>query len=105
MPWIHVNDWVRLFLWVVDGEDRSGTYNGTAPNPVTNGELSRALGRVLGRPAVVPVPKLAMKARFGSELGEVVTGGQRAVPRRALDGGFEFSNPEIEPALRDLLKR
>jgi uncharacterized protein len=105
MPWIHVNDWVRLFLWVVDGEGRSGTYNGTAPNPVTNGELSRALGRVLGRPAVVPVPKLAMKARFGSELGEVVTGGQRAVPRRALDGGFEFSNPEIEPALRDLLER
>jgi uncharacterized protein (TIGR01777 family) len=105
MPWIHVDDWVRLFLWVLDGEDRSGTYNGTAPNPVTNAEFSKALGRALGRPAVVPVPKLAMKARFGSELGEAVTGGQRVVPRRALDGGFQFRHPEIEPALRDLLGR
>jgi uncharacterized protein (TIGR01777 family) len=103
MPWIHVDDWVRLALWVLDGEDRSGTFNGTAPNPSTNAELSKTLGRVLGRPAIVPVPKLAMKARFGSELGEVVTGGQRAVPRRALDGGFEFAHPELEPALRDLL--
>jgi uncharacterized protein (TIGR01777 family) len=103
MPWIHADDWVRLVLWLLDGEDRSGTFNGTAPNPSTNAELSKALGRVLGRPAVVPVPKLAMKARFGSELGEVVTGGQRAVPRRALDGGFEFAHPELEPAFRDLL--
>ena len=105
MPWIHVDDWVRLVLWVFDGEDRAGTYNGTAPHPVTNAELSKTLGHVLGRPAVMPVPKLAMKLRFGSELGEVVTGGQRAVPRRALDAGFEFAHPELEPALRNLLDR
>jgi uncharacterized protein (TIGR01777 family) len=105
MPWIHVDDWVRLVLWVLNGDDRSGVYNATAPNPVTNADLSKALGRVLGRPAIVPVPKLAMKARFGSELGEVVTGGQRALPRRALDSGFEFAHPEVEPALRSLLGR
>ena len=58
-----------------------------------------------GRPAVMLVPKLAIKARFGGELGEVITGGQRAVPRRALDGGFEFAHPEVEPALRSLLDR
>jgi uncharacterized protein (TIGR01777 family) len=105
MPWIHLDDWVRLVLWVLDGEDRSGVYNATAPNPVTNAELSKALGKALGRPAVMPVPKLAIKARFGGELGEVITGGQRAVPRRALDGGFEFAHPEVEPALRSLLDR
>ena len=105
MPWIHVDDWVRLVLWLVDGGERSGVYNGTAPNPVTNAALSKALGRAVGRPAVVPVPKLAMKARFGSELGEVLAGGQRAIPRRALDEGFEFSHPELEPALRSLLGR
>ena len=92
-------------LWALDGEDRGGVYNAAAPNPVTNAELSKALGKALSRPAVLPVPKLALKARFGSELGEVITGGQRAVPRRALDDGFEFAEPEIEPALRDLLRR
>ncbi len=105
MPWIHVDDWVRLVLWLADGEDRAGTYNGTAPNPVTNAELAKALGRALGRPAVLPIPKLAMKLRFGSELGEVVAGGQRAIPRRALDAGFEFRYPDLDLALRDLLSR
>ena len=105
MPWVHVDDWVRLILWILDGADRSGTYNATAPNPVTNAELSKTLGRVLGRPAVMPIPKLAMKARFGSELGETVCGGQRAIPRRALDTGFDFAYPELEPALRNLLGR
>jgi uncharacterized protein (TIGR01777 family) len=105
MPWIHVDDEIRLLLWLLDGEERSGAYNSAAPNPVTNAEFSKTLGRVLGRPAIVPLPKLAMKARFGGELGEVVTGGQRVVPRRALDGGFEFAHPELEPALRNLLRR
>ena len=105
MPWIHVADEIRLLLWALDTDRASGTYNATAPNPVTNREFSKTLGRVLGRPAVVPVPKLALRARFGSELGEVAAGGQRTVPRRALDAGFEFRYPELEPALRDLLRR
>ncbi|MEK6273559.1 MAG: TIGR01777 family oxidoreductase [Actinomycetota bacterium] len=104
MPWIHVNDEVRLLLWALDTDGASGTYNATAPNPVTNREFSKALGRVLGRPAVVPVPKLALKARFGGELGEVAAGGQRTVPRRALDAGFKFRHPDLEPALSDLLR-
>jgi uncharacterized protein (TIGR01777 family) len=105
MPWIHVDDEVRLLLWALDTDGASGTYNATAPNPVTNREFSKALGRVLGRPAVIPLPKLALKARFGGELGEVAAGGQRTIPRRALDAGFEFRHPELEPALSDLLRR
>ena len=105
MPWIHVHDEVRLLLWALDTDQASGTYNAAAPNPVTNREFSKALGRVLGRPAVVPVPKLALRVRFGDELGEVAAGGQRTVPRRALDAGFEFRHPELEPALGDLLRR
>jgi uncharacterized protein len=105
MPWIHVDDEVRLLLWALDTDGASGTYNATAPNPVTNREFSKTLGRVLGRPAVVPVPKLALKARFGGELGEVAAGGQRTIPRRALDAGFEFHHPELESALNDLLRR
>jgi uncharacterized protein len=105
MPWIHVDDEVRLLLWSLDREPASGTYNATAPHSVTNREFSRVLGHVLRRPAMVPVPQLALKLRFGAELGEVVAGGQRAVPRRAVDDGFEFRHPELEPALRDLLRR
>jgi len=104
MPWIHVDDEVRLLLWALDTDGASGTYNATAPNPVTNREFSKALGRVLGRPALIPLPKLALKARFGGELGEVAAGGQRTIPRRALDAGFEFRHPELEPALGDLLR-
>jgi uncharacterized protein (TIGR01777 family) len=105
MSWIHREDEVRLLLWALENHATSGTYNATAPNPVTNREFSKTLGSVLGRPAVVPVPKLALKARFGDELGEVAAGGQRVLPRRALDAGFEFAHPDIEPALRDLLGR
>ena len=105
MPWIHAGDEVRLLLWALDTDRAAGTYNATAPNPVTNRQFSKVLGRVLGRPSVFPLPKLALKLRFGGELGEVTAGGQRAVPRRAVDDGFEFRHPELEPALRDLLRR
>jgi uncharacterized protein (TIGR01777 family) len=105
MPWIHVDDEVRLLLWALDSERVSGTYNAAAPHSVTNREFSKSLGRVLRRPAIVPVPELALKVRFGSELGEIAAGGQRVAPRRAVDDGFEFRHPELEPALRDLLSR
>jgi uncharacterized protein (TIGR01777 family) len=105
MPWIHIADEMRVLQWALDTEKATGTYNATSPNPVTNREFSRALGRALGRPAVLPLPKLALRLRFGEELGETVAGGQRVMPRRALDAGFEFTHPELEPALRDLLQR
>ncbi len=105
MSWIHAGDEVRLLLWALDTDRAAGAYNATAPNPVTNRQFSKALGRVLGRPSVFPLPKLALKLRFGGELGEITAGGQRVVPRRAVDDGFEFRHPELEPALRDLLRR
>jgi hypothetical protein len=100
MPWIVLDDEVRLILWVLDDDRVSGAINATGPNPATNAELSKALGRVLHRPAVFPVPKLAVTLLRGSELAETATGGQRVMPRRALDLGFEFRYPELEPALR-----
>jgi uncharacterized protein (TIGR01777 family) len=105
MSWIHREDELRLLLWALDNHEASGTYNATAPNPVANREFSKTLGRVLGRPAVVPVPKLALKARFGDELGEIAGGGQRVLPRRVIDAGFDFAHPDLEPAVRDLLGR
>ncbi len=101
MPWVSLADEVGLLLWALDNERAFGVYNACAPNPVTNREFSKALGRALGRPAVMPVPKLAVKVRLGAELGEVATGGQRAVPRRAEDEGYEFRFPEIDAAMKD----
>jgi uncharacterized protein len=76
----------------------------TAPAPVTNGELSRALGRVLHRPAVFPVPGFAVQLLYG-EMSSVVTTGQRVIPRRLTDSGYPFAHPELEAALRDVLGR
>jgi uncharacterized protein (TIGR01777 family) len=103
MPWISLPDEVGLMLWALDTDSASGAYNATAPNPVTNREFTKALGRALNRPAVLPIPKLALKLRLGAELGEVATGGQRAVPRRAQDEGYTFRLPEIDAALADTL--
>ena len=101
MPWISLPDEVGMLLWALDTEAASGVYNACAPNPVTNREFSKSLGRALGRPAVMPVPKFAVKARLGAELGEVATGGQRALPRRAQDAGYVFRFPEIDAAMLD----
>ena len=103
MAWITLADEVGLLLWALDTESVAGVYNATAPQPVTNREFSKALGRALGRPALVPVPKLAVKLRLGAELGEVATGGQRALPRRALDQGYSFRHPDIDSGLKAAL--
>ena len=97
MPWVHLDDVVGALLFLLDGG--SGTYNVTAPEPVTNKELSKALGRVLHRPAVAPVPALAVKALYG-EMAWIVTTGVRAVPKRLLEEGYTFRRPDLEDALR-----
>ncbi len=102
VPWVHVDDVVGAMLACVDENALSGPVNVTAPHPVTNGELARALGHALGRPAVLPVPGLAVKVLYG-EMAEMVTTGQRAIPARLREAGYEFRHPELEPALRDVL--
>jgi uncharacterized protein len=103
MSWIHIDDEVGILLWALDNEKVSGTLNATAPNPVTNRELSQAIGRALHRPAAMPVPGFALDLKFGREFGKVLRGGQRVVPRRALDLGYEFRYTEIDAALKSLL--
>jgi len=103
MSWIHVEDEVGILLWAVESERVGGVINSTAPEPVTNRELSKALGRALHRPAAMPVPGIALDLMYGSEFGAVLRGGQRVVPRRALDLGYEFKYPQLDQALTDLL--
>lgn len=104
VPWIHADDVVRAVLFCIDNEGAAGPLNFTAPEPATNKELSRALGRVLRRPAFAPVPAMAVKTLYG-EMASIVTGGVRAVPRRLSELGFTFERPQLEDALRDTTGR
>jgi hypothetical protein len=105
MPWIHRDDEVALILWALDTDEASGPFNSCAPSPVTNREFSTALGRALRRPAITPVPRLAVAAILGQEMAVAATSSIRAVPRRALDLGHRFRYDDVEAALRDLLAR
>jgi uncharacterized protein (TIGR01777 family) len=104
ISWVAPDDLVRLYLTALDDPGWSGPVNATAPEPVTNREFAHALGRVLHRPAVLPIPPLALRALYG-EMASVVTTGQRALPSRALDHGFEFRHVEVGGALRAALSR
>ncbi len=102
VPWIHVDDVVAALLFCLDTAEAEGPVNLTAPRPVDNAELSKALGHALHRPAVLPVPAFALRLLYG-DMAEIVTTGQRAVPHRLEQLGFTFRYPELEPALSDVL--
>jgi uncharacterized protein (TIGR01777 family) len=103
MPWIHLGDWADLALFALDRSGISGPLNLTAPRPATNLEFTRALARVLGRPAFLRFPAWSLRVLLGSMAEETVLVSQRLVPAAALRLGFPFRHPELEPALRDLL--
>ncbi len=89
VPWVHLDDVVGALLKCVDDESISGPVNAVAPGAVTNAELSRTLGRVLHRPAVLPVPSFALKVLYG-EMAMIVTTGQRPVPTVLAEHGYRF---------------
>lgn len=100
VPWVHLDDVVGAILFELDNDAATGPVNVAAPEPVTNRELSKVLGRVLRRPALAPVPGLAVKALYG-QMAEIVITGQRAVPARLTELGYAFKQPGLEAALRD----
>jgi uncharacterized protein len=103
LAWIHIDDEIGILLWALDDESVSGTINASSPNPATNKEFSKALGRALNRPAVMPVPGLVLDAKFGKEFGKVLRGGARVIPKRTEELGYEFKYPGLDEALGDLL--
>jgi uncharacterized protein (TIGR01777 family) len=103
LPWIHIDDLVGIYLAALDNEGWSGPVNAAAPEPVTNAEFSKALGRALHRPAITPVPAFAIRLLYG-DMAEIVTEGQRAVPARALQLGYTYAHPDLDEALADALR-
>jgi hypothetical protein len=101
--WIHIADEIGILLWALDDERVSGTINATAPQPVTNREFSKALGRAVNRPAITPVPGFVLDLKFGGEFGRVLRGGQRVLPKRTQELGYGFEHPDLDEALADLV--
>jgi uncharacterized protein (TIGR01777 family) len=103
--WVTLGDLVRIIAHAIEDEALAGPVNAVAPGPVTNREFARTLGRVLGRPAVLPLPAVAVRLLLG-DMGEaLLLSGARVLPRRLERAGFRFQHPELEPALRALLGR
>ena len=105
MSWIAIEDVIAAIEFCIACEEMEGPVNLVSPNPVTNRAFSRALGRALHRPAFLPLPGFAAKMMFG-EMGEaLLLGGNRAVPRKLIDAGFQFTVPDLDEALRQQMKQ
>lgn len=104
MSWVHRADLIALIRFLIEHDSTQGPFNGTAPEPVTNGEFAKTLGRVLHRPAILPMPGFMLKLIVG-EMAEILLTGQRVIPQAALDAGFVFRFSSLEAALRDVLGR
>jgi uncharacterized protein (TIGR01777 family) len=102
-PWIHREDMAAILQWLLETPAASGAYNASAPNPVTNEAFTRALGRALGRPTVLPMPATALKLLFG-EMSELLLVSNRMVPKRLLREGFRFRHPELDGALAAIFR-
>ena len=101
--WVHIDDLVGLFIHCLEHQTLQGAVNGTAPEPVRNRAFAETLGSVLARPARLPMPAWVMSLLYGEMAQELLLSGQRVYPQVALESGFEYRYPTLEPALRDII--
>ena len=104
-PWIHLEDWVALVRRALEDTTVSGPLNLTSPNPVRNRDFARTLGQVIHRPAFLPTPGFALKMLLGEMADGLLLSGQRAIPAKAEQLGFQFRYRDLEPALRALFSQ
>lgn len=104
MSWIHIEDMVRLLIFLLNHSTLQGTFNATAPNPVTNEEFSETLAHTLNRPQLLRTPEFLLRCLFG-EMANLLTQGQRVYPKHLITSGFKFHHPHLEPALEHLLRK
>ena len=102
MSWIHIDDLIGIMLYAMQHKNISGPLNGTAPNPVTNKEFSTKLGQRLNRPAFLPLPSFAVRLLMGQMGEELLSSGQRVIPKKIMDAGYDFQFKDLENALTDV---
>lgn len=109
-PWIHVSDLAGIITHSLDPSRVSASsqpelFNGVAPVLNTNREFTRELGRLLKRPTLLPVPEIFLRAALGCERAGILTQGQKVIPRRTLESGYQFQYPDLTSALQQILTR
>lgn len=101
--WVSIEDMSRIMEFIINNNEISGPVNAVSPNPVTCREFTKTLSRVINRPAVIPVPSFIVKLAFG-EMGEhAVLASTRVIPKKLLDSGYSFYNPNLESALKSTI--
>lgn len=103
LPWIHLEDEVWAIQFLIENSQAQGVFNVCAPEPVTNRQMSQAIGQAISRPSFLPVPGFALKLLLG-EAASLVLDGQRQIPQRLTQSGFPFSHPDLLPAIRHLVQ-
>lgn len=103
MSWVALDDAVEVIKKALEDEIYSGPYNVVSPNPVTNADFTKTLGKVLGRPTFAKMPGFGAKVLFGEMGDALLLGSQRVIPKRLKECWYEFKYPDLEPALRHLL--
>jgi uncharacterized protein (TIGR01777 family) len=104
IPWIHIEDEVAAIVFLMEEKKLQGVFNLTAPNPLTSKEFFNLLGKAMRRPSWLPIPGFALRLFLGEMAKELILSGQRAMPKRLLESGYEFAYPEAELALRGILQ-
>jgi hypothetical protein len=99
MSWVHINDLIKIIVFCINNEQMQGPVNATAPNPVRNKMFAKLYGKVLYRPALVPMPALFLHLLFGEMADELLLRGQKVIPSKLRNAGFQFQYPELEMAL------
>lgn len=100
MPWIHIDDISGIFVHGIQSQNVSGVLNGVAPELVTNKEFTQALARAMWRPAFFPLPEFVLNLAFGKERAGMMTRGQKVLPKRTLDSGYQYEYPDIKSACK-----
>jgi len=104
MSWVTLEDTIAILCFAMDNEALRGPVNSVAPHPVTNAAFTKSLGRALGRPAFLPVPAWAVRLLFGEMADALLFASTRVEPRVLQQAGYTFRHPDLESALRDLLR-
>ncbi len=104
MSWVSLDDLVGVVNFALQNESVKGPVNVVAPNPVTNAEFTKVLGKVIGRPTIFPVPAFGLKLLFGQMAEEMLLTGSKVLPEKLESAGYKFQYPTLEPALKHALQ-